>query len=72
MRFLVTTRRSLRQEGASSALAAVSEEPDVKVVSASDPNMVTIEANDAAAGRLRRKLELTHYVEPEIRRGLHS
>jgi len=53
-------------------LAAVSEEPDVKVVTASDPNMVTIETNDAAAGRLRRKLESTHYVEPEIRRGLHS
>ena len=71
MRFLVTTKRSLRDEGAPTALSMVADEPDLTVVSASDPNMITIEANDAVADRLRRKLEATHYVEAEVRRGLH-
>lgn len=53
-----------------SARDAVMAEPGVKLVSSNDPNMVTIEAGEDAASRLRAKLQGSHFVEPEIRRGL--
>lgn len=53
-----------------SARDAVMAEPGVKLVSSNDPNMVTIEAGEDAASRLRTKLQGSHFVEPEIRRGL--
>jgi hypothetical protein len=68
-RYLVTTRRTER-DAAMSARDAVMAEPGVKLVSSNDPNMVTIEAGEDAASRLRTKLQGSHFVEPEIRRGL--
>ncbi len=69
-RYLVTTRRTKR-DSAMSAVDAVSAEPGIKLVSSTDPHLVTIEATEAAARRLRVKLHETHFVEPEIRRSLH-
>ena len=69
LRYLVTTRRTER-DAAMSARDAVMAEPGVKLVSSYDPNMVTIEAGEDAASRLRTKLQGSHFVEPEIRRGL--
>jgi hypothetical protein len=71
VRYLVTKRRNLPHGSAPSALDAVSHEADVKVVSSSNPDMVTIDTDDNTAARLRQKLESTHFVEPEVRRGLH-
>lgn len=68
-RYLVTTRRTER-DSAMSALEAVTAEPGIKLLSSNDPQMVTIEASEDAANRLRAKLKGTHFVEPEIRRGL--
>jgi hypothetical protein len=68
-RYLVTTHRADR-DVASSAQDAIAGEPGIKVVSSIDPQMVTIEASDEAANRLRAKLKETHFVEPEIRRSL--
>jgi hypothetical protein len=70
VKYLVSTRRDKRGE-APTALEAVAGDPDVTVVTSSDPNMVTIEADAAAAERLKEKLGATHFVEEEIRRGLH-
>jgi len=69
-RYIVATRRDSRED-APSALDAITGEPGVKVLQASDPHMVTIEADPEAAARLEAKLGGTHFVEPEIRRGLH-
>lgn len=68
-RYLVTTRRADRNS-AVSARDAVMSESGIKLVSADDPQMVTIEASEDAASRLQAKLKDTHIVEPEIRRGL--
>jgi hypothetical protein len=68
-RYLVTTRRADR-DPATSALAAVTGQPGITPVNTSDPQMVTIEATEEAANRLRLKLGNTHFVEPEIRRSL--
>ena len=68
-RYLVTTRRTER-DSAMSARDAATAEPGVKLVSSNDPHMVTIEASEDAASRLQTKLKDTHFVEPEIRRGL--
>jgi hypothetical protein len=69
-RFLVTTHRAIRSE-ALTACDAVKNEPGITLLSANDPESVTIEASEDAADRLRTKLRDTHFVEPEIRRGLH-
>lgn len=69
MRFLVTTRRS--QSGSVvSARDACSAEPGVKLVQSDNPQMVTIEASEDAASRLKQKIGDTHFVEPEVRRSL--
>jgi len=68
-RYVVTTHRAARAS-AISARDALAAEPDVTVVSSNDPHMVTIEASEAAARDLQAKLKDTHFVEPEIRRGL--
>jgi hypothetical protein len=68
-RYLVTTRRSARGS-AVPARDAVASEPGVTLLSSNDPQMVTIEASEQAANALREKLKDTHFVEPEIRRGL--
>jgi hypothetical protein len=68
-RYLVTTRRTER-DSAVSARDAATAEPGVQLVSSNDPHMVTIEASEDAASRLRTKLKDTHFVEPEIRREL--
>jgi len=68
-RNLVTTRRAERGS-ATSAHDAVANQPGVALVNSNDPEMVTIEASEDAASRLKEKLKDTHFVEPEIRRGL--
>jgi hypothetical protein len=68
-RYLVTTRRAERGK-APSAREAVMAEPGIKLLSSNDPQMVTIEASEDDANRLQAKLKNTHFVEPEIRRGL--
>ncbi|HTT60358.1 MAG TPA: hypothetical protein VMG35_00905 [Bryobacteraceae bacterium] len=71
-RYVVATRRDQRDSGdVATALDAIRGEPGIQVVGAADPHMVTIEASDEDAGRLREKLAGTHFVEAEIRRGLH-
>jgi hypothetical protein len=69
VRYLVTTRRSERGK-VSSALDAVSAEPEVTLVNSTNPQSVTIDTNEDTANRLRAKLGNTHFVEPEIRRSL--
>lgn len=69
-RYLVTTRRSER-ETAVSAADAVKNEPGITPVETSNPQMVTVDASEEAASRLRRKLRDTHYVELETRHKLH-
>ena len=68
-RYLVSTRRGVRGE-AQCARDAAGAEPGVTLVNAEDPHMVTIDASEEAADRLRGKLASTHFVEPEIRRSL--
>ena len=68
-RYLVSTRRSDR-DSAISARDAVMADPEVQLVNSTDPHMVTIEASEEAASRLEARLKGTHFVEPEIRRGL--
>lgn len=72
-RFLVTTRREPIRKGDQppTALSAVDSFPGIKVVGYADPNTVTIDTDDATAEKLRSALSGTHFVEPEIRRGLH-
>ena len=68
-RYLVTTHRE--QSGVvESALQAVENEPGITIVNAENPQMVTIDATEDAASRLRDKLQNTYLVEPEIRRSL--
>jgi hypothetical protein len=71
-RYLVTTRRDARLGGdaAPTAREAMSNEPGVTVLPSPDPHMVTIEASAETADRLRRRLDATHFIEPEIHRGL--
>jgi hypothetical protein len=54
------------------ALAAVENEPDVKIINGNDPQMVTIDIPDEGAALLAAKLTGTHIVEPEVRRELQS
>ena len=68
-RYLVSTRRAERGS-ARAARDAVAAEPGVTVVNSEDPHMVTIDASEETADRLRGKLAGTHFVEPEIRRSL--
>jgi hypothetical protein len=68
-RYLVTTRRSDRGS-VLSARDALAAEPGVTLVNSDDPHMVTIDATEEVANRLRDKLHQTYFVEPEIRRSL--
>jgi len=68
-RYLVTTRRGVR-DTAMTARDAVLSEDGVTIVNGDDPHMVTIDASDARAAALASKLEGTHFVEPEIQRSL--
>ena len=68
-RYLVTTRRSDRGS-VLSARDALAAEPGVTLVNSDDPHMVTIDATEEVANRLRDKLQQTYFVEPEIRRSL--
>jgi len=68
-RYLVTTRRSDRGS-VLSARDALAAEPGVTLVNSDDPHMVTIDATEDVANRLRDKLHQTYFVEPEIRRSL--
>ena len=70
-RFVVTTKRALRG-AVRSAVDAVGSKPGVTVLSCDDPDMVMIEASAETAQQLRNSLSDTHFVEPEVRRGLHE
>jgi hypothetical protein len=69
--FVVTTRRTTSAEQPATALEAVASEAGVTVLAKDNPNVVTIETTPEIAERLRSRLQATHLVEPEIRRGLH-
>ena len=71
VRYLVTRKRDLPESESVSALDAVSSDPNVKVVTASNPNMITIETSEETANKLRETLATTHFVEAEVRRELH-
>jgi hypothetical protein len=64
------TRRAERGS-VMSARDAVEGEPGITVLHADNPDVVTIEASEEAAQRLRDTLRETHFVEPEVRRKLH-
>jgi hypothetical protein len=72
-RYVVTKRRDTQPTGetAETALDVVSADPNVRVIGYANPNTVTIETMPETADALRKKLAGTHFVEPEIRRGLH-
>ena len=69
-RYLVTTRRTERGS-VLSARDALAAEPGVTLVNSDNPHMVTIDATEDVANRLRDKLHRTHFVEQEIRRSLN-
>ena len=70
-RFVVATRREVNADDqVQSAHEIVSSEPGVTVLSSSDPHVVTIETSQETADKLRDKLVKTHFVEPEVKRGL--
>ena len=68
-RYVVMKRRDTHGT-AKSALDAVSNEAGVSIISADNPDVVTIETTEATAKRLRATLQGTHHVEPEVRRSL--
>jgi hypothetical protein len=68
--FVVTTRRTASSNKPATALDAVAAEAGVTVLAKDNPNVVTIETTPEIAERLRSRLQETHFVEPEIRRGL--
>ena len=70
-RYVVTTRRDARADrGTRTALDVAASHPGVRILGYSDPHMVTIESSSETADQLRQKLVATHFVEPEVRRGL--
>jgi hypothetical protein len=69
-RFLVTTRRDQR-ENAKPAADAVKEFCGVSIVTVHSPDMVTVDASDAVADKLRKEIGSTYHIEPEIRRHLN-
>lgn len=69
MRYLVTTRRG-QTTPSLSARDACASEPGVKMIDSANPQMVTIEASEDAASRLKKKIGDTHFIEPEVRRSL--
>jgi hypothetical protein len=72
-RYVVMTRRDTVPQGTDqhSALSALSSFPGIRIVGYADPNTVTIDTDEQTAEKLTKALSGTHYVEPEIRRGLH-
>jgi len=68
-RYIITTRRNARGS-VPSARDAVAADSRIKLVNSDDPQMVTVEANEDAIDELRGRLKNTHFVEPEMRRGL--
>jgi len=68
-RFLITTRRDQR-ETAQPAADAVRKFAGITIAQVHAPDMVTVEASDSAAQRLREAIDRTYHVEPEIVRGL--
>jgi hypothetical protein len=68
-RFLITTRRDKR-ESAKPAPEAVKDFADVTIAQIHSPEMVTVDASEAAIERLRQKIGSTYHVESEIKRGL--
>jgi len=70
-RYLVRLRREKRQSASvKSALDAVRQVPDVSVEQVHSPEMVTVEASEAAATKLQDAIGADFHVEPEIRRSL--
>jgi hypothetical protein len=72
-RYVVTKRRGTELPGQATktTLDVVSADPNIHVVGYVDPNTVTIEAVPETADALQKKLQGTHFVEAEVRRGLH-
>ena len=71
-KFLVTLRRDRRQsQSAKPAVEAVKPFPDVSVEQVHSADMVTVEASEATAQKLKDAIGDDFFVEPEIRRSLH-
>ena len=72
-RYVVTKRRGTHSpdQATKTTLDVVSADPNIRVVGYVDPNTVTIEAVPESADALRKKLQGTHFVEAEVRRGLN-
>ena len=68
-RYIVSTKRELRGEVPSAADVAAAA-PRVTVLNNQNPDMITIDADAGAADALRSQFAATHFVEPEIMRGL--
>lgn len=68
-RFLITIRRESRGS-ARPPSEAVRDIAGVRLAQIHSPDMVTVEASDADASRLRDALHAQYHVEPEIHRGL--
>jgi hypothetical protein len=69
-RYLVKLRRE-RRENAKPTLDVVRQFPDVSVTQVHSDDMVTVEATDAAAQKLKDGIGADYYVEPEIHRSLN-
>jgi hypothetical protein len=68
-RYIVTTRRAAR-DFATSANDAVANVPGIELISADNPQMVTIEASEESANQLRNNLKDDYFVEPMISRSV--
>ena len=69
-RYLVKLRRE-RRENAKPAVDVVRQFPDVSVAQVHSDDMVTVEATDAAAQKLKDAIGADYHVEPEIYRSLN-
>ena len=70
-RYLISLRRDQRKSAKPTA-EAVRQFPNVSIVQIHSPEMVTVEATDAAVEKLREAIGSIYHIEPEIRRGLHE
>jgi hypothetical protein len=69
-RYLVKLRRE-RRENAKPALDVIRQFPDVSIAQIHSDDMVTVEATDAAAQKLKDRIGADYHVEPEIHRSLN-
>ncbi|WP_046867110.1 hypothetical protein [Microvirga massiliensis] len=66
--YVVVTRREA-QAGSKTAEENVREVPGVRIVSGSNPQLITVEASEEAAAEIERRFGNLLLIEPEIRAG---